>query len=693
MIRRLSDGLLLCLCGIVLCLSVPLTAIAQESTAPAQPQEPAVSEQPAGQDAPPAERPAAKSEAERLAELRRRIETLEERLAENQQKIEDPQGEYVKAEEAFNKLDQELTQKKEALEDLPQEGREQEVAKLQKEIEDIQERRKLARDRFDLAIQERRALQQQVTSLQQQLQRDREALEKLLAPPSTQPATAPATAPAEAPAPPAETQAEAAPTPPAPTVPETPAASPATVPEPAPTAQTVETVPPAPPPVRQEVAEAQKRAKATEAEAAQAEAEVRSIEERIAGLEESITQQRTLLETARARRTNARETEQALNEQLRRLSTEGASQADITDMWSQIADARKRQRQAEQDVTEQVDSLDRMQARLAVLQAERIEAMEEAEARRQEADLAREQADRIQNPFSVENIVRFLVEKGPKVVGIVVGVLFLLWLTRFLRNRIVALIAKRGESGSAVERENRAKTLADVFQNTASIFIVVGGALMCLEVLGVPVAPLLGGAAVVGLAIAFGAQNLIRDYFTGFMILLENQYGINDVVKICGIAGLVERVTLRITVLRDLEGVAHFIPNGQITTVSNMTHVWSRALFDIGVAYKEDVDQVMEVLMDLGRQMRQDPNYSWLILDDPQMLGVDAFGDSAVVIKFFIKTRPLQQWTVKRELNRRIKNRFDELGIEIPFPHRTVFHRFEEGEQGSTGLAGPPSGQ
>ena len=210
---------------------------------------------------------------------------------------------------------------------------------------------------------------------------------------------------------------------------------------------------------------------------------------------------------------------------------------------------------------------------------------------------------------------------------------------------------------------------------------------MILQEAGIPIAPLLGGAAVFGLAVAFGAQNLIRDYFYGFVILLENQYKLNDVVKIGDTSGQVEQITLRMTVLRDLEGNVHFVPNGQITTVTNMTHGWSRALFDIGVAYKENVDHVMAVLNELGDQLRKEPPYSAVILEPATMLGVDALGDSAVVIKFFIKTRPLQQWTVKRELLRRIKNRFDELGIEIPFPHRTVFHRLEDAIPGIEAFA------
>jgi small conductance mechanosensitive channel len=218
-----------------------------------------------------------------------------------------------------------------------------------------------------------------------------------------------------------------------------------------------------------------------------------------------------------------------------------------------------------------------------------------------------------------------------------------------------------------------------VFRNAAALVLLGGGCLMLLDEVGIPIVPLMGGAAVLGLAVAFGAQNLIRDYFSGFMVLLEDQYGIGDVVKIGDTAGQVERISLRTTVLRDLEGVVHFIPHGTIQSVSNLTHGWSRALFKIGIAYKEDADRVMQVLVDLGRELRHDPAFGPLILNDPEMLGVDDFGDSCVLIKFLMKTKPLQQWAVKRELLRRIKRRFDELGIEIPFPHRTVYHRHEQG--------------
>jgi small conductance mechanosensitive channel len=200
---------------------------------------------------------------------------------------------------------------------------------------------------------------------------------------------------------------------------------------------------------------------------------------------------------------------------------------------------------------------------------------------------------------------------------------------------------------------------------------------MICEEVGVAVAPLLGGAAVVGLAVAFGAQNLIRDYFYGFVILLENQYKINDVLKIGDVSGQVERITLRMTVLRDLEGSVHFIPNGKIDCVTNMTHGWSRALFEIKVSFNEDTDHVVDMLMDIAKGLRAEPQYGRVILEDPEMLGVDALGDTWATIKFVIKTRPLKQWLVKREMLRRIRKKFSENGIGMPIQQRVIHHRGE----------------
>jgi small conductance mechanosensitive channel len=323
--------------------------------------------------------------------------------------------------------------------------------------------------------------------------------------------------------------------------------------------------------------------------------------------------------------------------------------------------------------------LDTLQAERVDLLREQAAAMQEVERANLESLLARESLEAIQNPFAVRNVVKWLAEKGPKLLVILIGVLVIHLLVNLLTGRVVTFLAGKETHGRKKDRERRANALVGVFHSSSILINYAGGTLAILDVAGLPIAPLLGGAAVAGLAVAFAAQSLIKDYFCGFIILLEDQYSVNDVIRIGSITGLVERVTLRVTVVRDLEAV-HFIPHGQIASVSNLTHKWSRAVFDVGVAYGENVDDVMEVIIALGKEMREDPEFGPLILEDMEMLGLDSFGDSSIVIKFFIKTRPLKQWAVRREFNRRIKNKFDELGIEIPFPHRTVYHRMEENQ-------------
>jgi small conductance mechanosensitive channel len=276
--------------------------------------------------------------------------------------------------------------------------------------------------------------------------------------------------------------------------------------------------------------------------------------------------------------------------------------------------------------------------------------------------------------LTFEDILDWLRQHGPVIALILLGMFVLRWAVRAGARRIARFVMMSTHLGRE-ESEDRAATLASVFRSTGSVVILIGGILMLLDQFGVPIGALLGGAAVVGLAVAFGAQNLVKDYFTGFMILLEDQYAVNDIVKINSVAGMVERITLRMTVLRDGSGVAHFIPHGSITMVSNMSHGWSRVNLEVPISYREDPDRVMEVLKSICAELRADEKFAPLILDDAEMLGVDALGESAVVVKFLVKTAPTKQWGVKRELLRRIKKRFDELGIEIPLPQRVIYQR------------------
>ncbi len=629
-----------------------------------------------GQGSPGAKAPATAtppkelSEAERITRLERTIAEGKKRLAELNTKLDkqknDPESEFSQAQKEFEKLDQQL---KEAREKLPTLEGEQ-AKEAQTALDNLTKQWQLARDRFDLAIQDRKAIEEQKAAQELALQQDTAALEKLLAPPATQPAPTTQAPQGNEPAPSTSPETPAPAPAPAPAV-GTPAAPAAPPTEATPAAAETKT------PTKEEI-KATEDLKEKEVQAQQAEEEVKSLDDRIASLSKSIDAQAKQVETAKKRVDVARQTETVLKEQLQQLDSNGGSDAEKRELRAKIEDARQRFRKAQQEASDLADGLNALRAQMSDLQEEKIAALAKAEQARMEEEQAKEDLAKIQNPFSIQNMTLWITTHGPSLLAIVIGVFIALWLVRFADKRIVVILAGKSDIGSRIERENRAKTIVGVFHNFSTLAIYAGGLIMILDEIGIPIAPLMGGVAVFGLAIAFGAQNLVRDYFYGIMILLENQYGINDVVKIAGIGGLVEKVTLRVTVLRDLEGIAHFIPNGEIKTVSNMTHGWSRALFDIGVAYKEDVDQVMQLLVELGKEMRKESKYSGLILDDPEMLGVDAFADSAIVIKFFIKTKPLQQWTVKREMLRRIKKRFDELRIEIPFPHRTVYHRTED---------------
>ncbi|MBD3235285.1 MAG: mechanosensitive ion channel [Candidatus Eisenbacteria bacterium] len=223
------------------------------------------------------------------------------------------------------------------------------------------------------------------------------------------------------------------------------------------------------------------------------------------------------------------------------------------------------------------------------------------------------------------------------------------------------------------ESLKRADTLTGILRGVTGIILLAVCGMVVLSQLGVQMGPVLAAAGIGGLAIGFGAQNLVRDVISGFFILLEDQVRVGDVVQLNGQGGLVEGITLRHIRLRDLSGTVHYFPNGSIDRVSNMTKEYSFYLTDVGVAYREDVDEVMELLRRIVDGMRDEEPWSKDILEPLEVLGVDKFDDSAVLIRVRIKTVALRQWATGREFNRRIKKGFDAAGIEIPFPHRTVY--------------------
>lgn len=237
----------------------------------------------------------------------------------------------------------------------------------------------------------------------------------------------------------------------------------------------------------------------------------------------------------------------------------------------------------------------------------------------------------------------------------------------------VLVVMRRHASGSEIEMTKRADTLASIIRKAVTVALWFIASMTALRQLGFDLGPILAGAGVAGVALGFGAQSLVKDVISGFFLLIENQIRVNDVCILNGTGGLVEEINLRTTVLRSADGIVHIFPNGSITSISNMTREFSYYVFDVGVAYKEDTDRVSDVLREVAAKLMAEDEFKDAIIDPLEVMGVDKFADSAVIVRARFKTQPLQQWRVGREMNRRIKKRFDELGIEIPFPHVSLY--------------------
>ena len=276
----------------------------------------------------------------------------------------------------------------------------------------------------------------------------------------------------------------------------------------------------------------------------------------------------------------------------------------------------------------------------------------------------------------------WVIKSGLKIFLILILSLIAIKVCQILMERLFHRLFKNHKDDAEIQK--RSDTLKSVIRNILNMTIVIVSILMVLKELGVEIGPILAAAGVVGIAVGFGAQQLVKDIIQGFFILLDDQIRVGDVVQIADKGGLVENVNLRMITLRDLAGNVHFVRNGEITVVTNMTKEYSRYVFDIGVAYRENVDEVIEVIKLVDQDLRNDMAYKYDILEPIEILGLDKFADSAIVIKARTKTKPIRQWAVAREFNRRLKKKFDELNIEIPFPHTTLYMG-----QGKDGTAPP----
>lgn len=263
-----------------------------------------------------------------------------------------------------------------------------------------------------------------------------------------------------------------------------------------------------------------------------------------------------------------------------------------------------------------------------------------------------------------------LLQSGARILGIWVLAFFTLWLIGAAARRIEKVVDD-GDDSVTTTREKRGRTVSQLLRSVGRGIVVTVAILLTFNVF-INIAPILAGAGILGLAVSFGAQSLVKDLISGFFILSEDQFGVGDIIEAAGKAGVVERMTLRVVILRDLEGTMHVIPNGEIKVVSNRTRSWSRSIIDVGVAYSQDIERALAVVRDEAAQFSGDKTWS-VQLDGPvEVLGVEAFGDSSVVIRTLIRTQPGSQWNAGREFRRRLKIRFDREGIEIPFPQRDV---------------------
>lgn len=609
----------------------------------------------------PGDTTAPRSEAERIINLERLLEADRQ-----QQKALEEEGaqlkiQFDKASAEFEILDTQLTDARERRDHASEPS--QKTA-LSDGVAALQKQWAAARDRFDLVIQRRKAVQAEAGTLVDKIAFERQILDgwtSFETSPGAQAATTDstpsphpsgATGPSEA-AHPVKSSPEAA-------------HAPATAVAPAQAAPVEEGGPPQDLVyLDDDLLKARKAQGAAQAALEAAEQHVARLDRGIDLFDRDLTSSRQLLETARREYQAAQEARHAISVEEQQRRAAGATEAELATLHDRMAAAEKDLARAQEDVVRQSGRVANSGATVEHLKKTRAESTEKLRTARADAKSARNLLMYFESPVAPHRLRWWAAVRGPRVLAVIAAMGVLWWLARVIGRRLVAGVVLRGRRGTQVEREGRAETIRRAFQSGASAAILVLGVLAALHQAGIDVTVLLGGTAVVGAAIAFGSQNMVKDYFGGFMILIENQYSVGNVVRIGDITGTVEGITLRMTSLRDLEGIVHFIPHSQVTQVSNLTYGWSRIVLDVRVAAGEDVDRVMSVLMDVTRDLASDAEFGPQLVEKPEMLGVDSLASTGVVIKLLVKTQPLRRWAVKRELLRRIKKTFDVQGIKV----------------------------
>jgi small conductance mechanosensitive channel len=290
-------------------------------------------------------------------------------------------------------------------------------------------------------------------------------------------------------------------------------------------------------------------------------------------------------------------------------------------------------------------------------------------------------------------------------------ILFGAWLTRSVLHRVITRLANTAAEGTvpgvltrratasllesvspllSERRQQRTQTMASVLKSITTGAVFAVASVMILAELGIDIAPIIASAGILGIALGFGSQTLVKDFLSGIFMILEDQYGVGDVVDLDETSGSVEAVGLRVTRLRDINGTVWYVRNGEIIRVGNKSQGWARAVIDVSVSYEQDIGQVLDLLEEAANELWEDEEWRELILEAPEVWGVEALSADAVVVRVVVKTQPLKQWNVARELRARIKARFDEHDVELPFAQRSIWLRADESDSSSAGTPTAP---
>lgn len=647
------------------------------------------------------------SNAQKIAELRSQIDAEEQQLEALKKQLENqalPESKFSQAETKFKTLDSKAKELKTKIADLK--SRDQVdvelLAEAQHELEETESKRTDALKAFELEIVENKTLQEKILIIDKKVAADKTVLERLSKPsepngtgtksetvkpaPSTQPQQQPKE---QQPSVPSESKTDGS----------------MKTPEKSIADSIVSTATGGL--VGSSKAKTDQTKVETKSETDSEKAKTESKSLIATQVRDKIETYQTLIEELNAQLESARQDESMATEQVANLDKQVDLEAKLRDNARKKSDlanemvAKKQDEFRDKSLSEAPqDELKQLANRLLELQKEFQTARDESrlhsnklqdiqnERSKQQEVLrqAREKTLQIQkriaeaqaeiaslkNPASFLNILDWLTTRGIRIIILFLTMIVSRAVLRSLGSRTIRMFIQSQSKIANEDQSDRAETLVSVYSNAVSVSVIGGGLLLIAQEAGVPIGPLLGGAAIFGVAIAFGAQSLVKDFFYGFVILLENQFSVNDVIQVGAITGVVERITLRMSVIRDGAGTVHFLPNGSITMVSNYSYDWARAVFEIPISYKADINEVIQEIQMEGKRLRLDREFGPLCLEDLTMLGVDSLNETSVLIKFYIKTKPLKQWPVKRELLRRIKIRFDALGIENPSTAKAV---------------------